>query len=100
MKQKKETYSQAMNRLETIVRQVDANELEIDELVKKKETYSQAMARLETIVRQVDNNELEVDELVDKIKEANAIIAFCSEKLKKADMEVEKLLADKQENEE
>lgn len=69
-------------------------------MVKKKETYSQAMDRLEAIVRQVDNNELEVDELVEKIKEANAIIAFCSEKLKKADMEIEKMLADKQENEE
>ena len=69
-------------------------------MAKKKETYSQAMARLETIVRQVDNNELEVDELVEKIKEANEIIAFCSEKLKKADMEIEKMLADEQENEE
>ena len=69
-------------------------------MAKNKETYSQAMARLETIVRQVDGNELEIDELVEKIKEANEIIAFCSEKLKKADMEVEKLLADKQENEE
>ena len=52
------------------------------------------MARLEAIVRQIDNNELEKDELVDKIKEANEIIAFCSEKLKKADTEIEKLLAD------
>lgn len=69
-------------------------------MAKKKETYSQAMARLETIVRQVDSNELEVDDLVEKIKEANEIIAFCSEKLKKADMEIEKMLADKQENEE
>ena len=69
-------------------------------MTKKKETYSQAMARLETIVRQVDSNELEIDELVEKIKEANEIIAFCSEKLKKADAEIEKLLADKQECEE
>ena len=69
-------------------------------MAKKKETYSQAMARLETIVRQVDGNELEVDELVEKIKEANEIIAYCSEKLKKADTEIEKLLADKYENEE
>ena len=69
-------------------------------MAKKKETDSQAMARLETIVRQVDSNELEVDELVEKIKEANEIIAFCSEKLKKADMEIEKMLADEQENEE
>ena len=69
-------------------------------MAKKKETYSQAMARLETIVRQVDSNELEIDELVEKIKEANEIIAFCSEKLKKSDTEIEKLLAEKQENEE
>ena len=69
-------------------------------MAKKKETYSQAMARLETIVRQMDSNELEVDELVEKIKEANEIIAYCSEKLKKADTEIEKLLADKHENEE
>ena len=68
-------------------------------MAKKKETYSQAMARLEAIVRQVDSNELEIDELVEKIKEANEIIAFCSEKLKKADTEIEKLLADKQEYE-
>ena len=69
-------------------------------MAKKKETYSQAMARLETIVRQVDSNELEIDELVEKIKEAKEIIAFCSEKLKKADAEIEKLWADKQESEE
>ena len=55
---------------------------------------------MEAIVRQVDSNELEIDELVEKIKEANEIIAFCSEKLKKADAEIEKLLADKQESEE
>ncbi|MBO5251379.1 MAG: exodeoxyribonuclease VII small subunit [Bacteroidaceae bacterium] len=69
-------------------------------MAKKKETYSQAMTRLENIVRQVDSNELDIDELVEKIKEANEIIASCSEKLKKADVEIEKLLADKQESEE
>ena len=69
-------------------------------MAKKKETYSQAMARLESIVRQIEGNELEIDELVTKIKEANKIIAFCSGKLKKADAEIEKLLADEQESEE
>ena len=44
---------------------------------KKKETYSQ-----------------------EKIKEANEIIAFCSDKLTKADKEIEKLLAEKRECEE
>lgn len=35
MSAKKETYSQAMERLEKIVRQIDGNELEIDELGEK-----------------------------------------------------------------
>lgn len=67
---------------------------------KKKETYSEAMARLEKIVGQIDNNELEIDVLAEKIKEANGIIAFCSDKLTKADKEIEKLLAEKRECEE
>ena len=58
----------------------------------KKETYTEAMARLEEIVRQIDANELELDVLADKIKEANKIIAFCSDKLTEVDAEIEKLL--------
>ena len=69
-------------------------------VTKKKETYSEAMARLEKIVSQIDNNELDIDTLSEKIKEANEIIAFCTEKLTKADREVEKLLSEKWESEE
>ncbi len=67
---------------------------------KKKETYNQAISRLEQIVSQIDNNELEIDELADKIKEANSLIAFCQSKLTKADAEIEKILAERRENEE
>ncbi len=67
---------------------------------KKKESYSEAIARLEAIVRQIDNNELEIDELVEKIKEANGIIADCTDKLTRADRELKKLLDGKQESEE
>ena len=63
----------------------------------KQLTYSEAIARLEEIVQLIDNNEVEIDQLADKIKEANKLIAFCSEKLIKADAELEKLLAEKQE---
>ncbi len=63
-------------------------------------TYSQAIERLEIIVNQIDNNELEIDELSEKIKEANQIIAFCTEKLTKADKEIEKLLNEKHQSEE
>lgn len=64
----------------------------------KKETYSQAMERLEKIVRQIDNNDIDI--LSEKIKEANEIIAFCKDKLTKADREVEKLLQEKRLSEE
>lgn len=67
---------------------------------KKKETYSQAISRLEQIVSQIDNNELDIDELANKIKEANTLINFCQSKLTKADTEIEKILAEKQKNEE
>lgn len=66
----------------------------------KKLTYSQAMERLEKIVRQIDNNELEIDVLAEKIKETNEIIAYCTEKLTKADQEVEKLLQERQQSKE
>lgn len=61
---------------------------------RKKQTYSQAMKRLEEIVGQIDNNELEIDALAEKIKEANELIAFCSDQLTKADREIGKLLSD------
>ncbi len=67
---------------------------------KKKETYAEAMARLETIVNQIDKNELDIDQLADKIKEANGIVAFCKEKLTRAEQDVEKMLSDKTECEE
>ena len=66
----------------------------------KKETYLQAMERLEKIVRQIDNNELDIDILGEKITATNEIIAFCTEKLTKADKEVEKLLQEKRQSEE
>ena len=63
----------------------------------KQLTYSEAITRLDEIVQLIDNNEVEIDQLADKIKEANKLIAFCSEKLTKAEKEMENLLAEKQE---
>lgn len=63
---------------------------------KNKDSYSSAIKRLEEIVSLIDNNRLEIDELSDKIKEANALIDFCKQKLTKADREVEKLLSERE----
>ena len=56
-------------------------------------TYTQAVKRLEEIVKLIDSNQLEIDQMVEKIEEANRLIAFCNEKLTKADQEIEKLWA-------
>ncbi|MBR4381283.1 MAG: exodeoxyribonuclease VII small subunit [Bacteroidaceae bacterium] len=57
----------------------------------KTESYSQALERLQKIVSQIDSGELEIDQLAEKIKEANTIIAFCNDKLTRADEEIKKL---------
>ena len=48
-------------------------------------TYSQAIKRLEEIVKLIESNQIEIDQLAEKIKEANQIIAYCTDKLTKAD---------------
>ena len=55
----------------------------------KEETYTQAFERLQKIVSQIESGELEIDQLADMIKEANKLIAFCNDKLTKADQEKE-----------
>lgn len=63
----------------------------------KKETYTQAMSKLEDIVAQIENNELDIDQLGEKLKEAQKLIAFCKDKLYKADEEIKKILNHKDE---
>ena len=60
----------------------------------KKETYVQAMNRLEEIVKNVERNELDIDSLGDQLKEAQKLIAYCREKLYKADAEIQKMLGE------
>jgi exodeoxyribonuclease VII small subunit len=62
----------------------------------KTETYTQAFERLQKIVSQIESGELDIDQLADMIKEANKLIAFCNDKLTKADEEIKKLSQEKQ----
>ncbi|MBE6290454.1 MAG: exodeoxyribonuclease VII small subunit [Bacteroidaceae bacterium] len=62
----------------------------------KEETYTQAFERLQKIVSQIESGELEIDQLADMIKEANKLIAFCNDKLTKADQEIKKLSQEKE----
>ncbi len=55
-------------------------------------TYEQAVKRLEQIVAQVENNELNIDQLGASLKEAQELLAYCKERLYKADEEINKML--------
>lgn len=55
------------------------------------------MSRLEEIVARMENNELSIDELSERLKEAQALIAYCREKLYKADEEIKRMLEENKE---
>ena len=58
----------------------------------KKQTYEEAIARLNQILKQLENNELSIDSLGDKLKEAQALIEFCRNKIYKTEEEVNRVL--------
>ncbi len=55
-------------------------------------TYSQAKNELEEIVKSIESEELEVDKLTEKVQRAAELIAFCKEKLTKADEDLQRML--------
>lgn len=58
----------------------------------KKETYEESMARLEQIVGEIERGELDIDQMCDALKEAQALIKTCHDKLHKTDEEIKKIL--------
>lgn len=50
------------------------------------------MASLEKLVSRIEQNDVDIDELQGLLKEAQALIKFCKDKLYKADEEVKKIL--------
>ncbi|HXL00206.1 MAG: exodeoxyribonuclease VII small subunit [Dysgonamonadaceae bacterium] len=58
----------------------------------EKLTYTEAKKELEAIVAAIESGELDVDALTEKVKRASELIAFCKEKLKKTDEELQKIL--------
>ncbi|MBQ7494978.1 MAG: exodeoxyribonuclease VII small subunit [Bacteroidaceae bacterium] len=55
-------------------------------------TYEAAMKRLETLAREMEAGEVPIDLLAAKLKEAQQLLAFCKDKLTRAEAEVQKLL--------
>ena len=63
-------------------------------------TYETAMGRLEALAREMENGDIVIDELATKLNEAQQLLAFCKDKLTKADEEVKRLLEDDERNDE
>ena len=70
-----------------------------NKMEKREQTYEQAMKRLEEIVKAIDGGKLGIDSLSEYLKEAQALIQFCREKLYQTDQDIQKLLAPDDQNE-
>ena len=56
------------------------------------EGYDAAFGGLKTILEALQQDEIGVDELAQKVKRAAQLIAFCGDRLRKAEGEVQKVL--------
>ena len=62
--------------------------------IKGELTYEEAYQKLETIVKGLENGELSVDLLGARLKEARDLLAYCKERLLKAETDVKAVLDD------
>ena len=60
--------------------------------------FEDAMAKLETIVRELESGQIKLDDAVEAYEKANCLKKFCEEKLKAAELKVEKIEQDKDGN--
>lgn len=59
-------------------------------------SFEQALEKLENIVSQLESAQIKLEDAVKVYEEGNQLKKICEEKLKNAQMKVEKLLLDKQ----
>lgn len=56
--------------------------------------YSRALTELEQIISEIEAEDIDVDVLADKIKRAAFLVKLCKTRLRNADEEVKKVLAE------
>ncbi len=64
----------------------------MNETMDKNLTYEAAMERLEALASEMERGTIAIDQLAPKLQEAQQLLAFCKDKLTRADEEVKKLL--------
>ena len=68
-------------------------------MAKKELTYGEALREMEVILEKIENEELDVDELTTTVKRVAHLMEVCREKLRKTEVEVEKILEEMDEDE-
>ncbi|KGO85917.1 exonuclease VII small subunit [Flavobacterium rivuli WB 3.3-2 = DSM 21788] len=54
-------------------------------------TYEKAYKELEQITTEIENESITVDVLADKVRRASELVEFCREKLRSAELEINKI---------
>lgn len=54
-------------------------------------TYDNALAELQQIVRQLEDDESGIDQLSEQVRRATELISFCRNKLRQAEIDIEKI---------
>lgn len=54
-------------------------------------SFEEALAQLENIVRELEGGKIKLDDAVDAYEKATALKKFCEEKLKTAQLKIEKI---------
>lgn len=55
-------------------------------------SYEQAFAEMQQILQALQNEQVSMDDLPEKLARAHALIAFCRERLRLAESEIERLV--------
>lgn len=61
-------------------------------MAKKQLSYEEAMNRIEELVSSMERNELDIDRLGEALKESQALIKLCRDRLYKADEQVKLIM--------
>lgn len=64
-------------------------------MTEKKLTFEEAMQQLETIVRELEMGQIKLDDAVEAYEKAVKLKKFCEERLKAAELKIEKIEAGK-----
>lgn len=61
-------------------------------MAKKSKTYKEAVDEINHIIEKIENEELDVDQLSENVKEVQALLQICRDKLTQTEAEVEKIM--------